>query len=120
VRLAIQRENLPLEVFTAADGEQALAFIQSAEKDPDAPMMDVLLLDLNLPRVDGIEVLRRVRASDKFSNVPVLVVTSSDSPDDRSESASLGARYFRKPPVYTEFLKIGSTLKKLLEENGLL
>ena len=120
VREAIRMENLPLDVYTAADGEEAMNFILKAERDPDAPCPQILLLDLNLPKVDGFEVLRKIRASQKCAHIPVLIFTSSDSPADRSESARLGARYFRKPPVYTEFLKIGATLRGFLEENGLL
>lgn len=120
VREAIRMENLPLDVHLASDGEQALDFIERAEHDPDAPCPQIMLLDLNLPKADGFEVLRRVRASAKCKNIPVLIFTSSDSPEDRSESARMGASYFRKPPVYGEFLKIGARLKRFLEENGLL
>ncbi|HEY6389746.1 MAG TPA: response regulator [Bryobacteraceae bacterium] len=120
VREAIKLENLPLDIYIAPDGEQALDFLTRAEQDPAAPCPHVLLLDLNLPKVEGLEVLRRIRASDKCKDVPVLIVTSSDSPDDRNESARLGAGYFRKPPDYQEYLKIGSALRELLESKGLL
>jgi DNA-binding response OmpR family regulator len=113
-------ENLPLEVYMATDGERAIAFFAAAEKDPNAPFPHVLLLDLNLPKIDGLEVLRRIRAGDKFKNIPVLVVTSSDSPADRSGAAKLGASYFRKPVTYHEFLKVGSVLRQFLHANGLL
>ena len=79
-----------------------------------------MLLDLNLPRIDGFEVLRRLRATKKFPNIPVLVVTSSDSPSDRNEAARLGASYFRKPVTYEEFLGIGRFLRQFLERSGLL
>jgi DNA-binding response OmpR family regulator len=120
VREAIKMENLPLEVYIAPDGEWAIDFIGRAEKDPDAPCPQVLLLDLNLPKIDGFEVLRRIRASDKCKNIPVLIVTSSDSASDRSEAAKLGAGYFRKPVTYEEFVKIGAFLRRFLNENGLL
>ncbi|HXM44849.1 MAG TPA: response regulator [Bryobacteraceae bacterium] len=120
VREAIRMENLPLEVYIAPDGERAIDVIVKAENDPDATCPHVLLLDINLPRIDGFEVLRRIRASDKFKNLPVLMVTSSDSPADRNEAAKLGAGYFRKPVTYDEFVKIGTFLRRLLEENGLL
>ena len=73
-----------------------------------------------IPKIDGFEVLRRVRASEKFKNIPALFVTSSDSPLDRSEAAHLGASYFRKPVSYEEFVKIGAVLRRFLEDNGLL
>jgi DNA-binding response OmpR family regulator len=119
VREAIRVENLPVEIHHASDGEKAVAFLVSAEKDAAAACPDVLILDLNLPKIDGLEVLQRVRAS-KLRDIPVLVVTSSDSAHDRTKVAKLGARYFRKPHTYEEFQKIGPAIKGLLEENGLL
>jgi DNA-binding response OmpR family regulator len=120
VREAIKMENLPLQVYIAPDGERALDLIVKAEKDPEAPCPHILLLDLNLPKVDGFEILARIRASDKFKSIPVIIVTSSDSPADRSEAARFGARYFRKPVTYEEFIKIGPFLRNVLEESGLL
>jgi DNA-binding response OmpR family regulator len=120
VREAIRMEDLPLDVHIASDGERALEFLKNSEQDPNAPCPHVLLLDLNLPRVDGFEVLRRIRANEKQKHLPVLIITSSDSPADRSQSARLGAGYFRKPPDYEEFLKIGVALRRLLQEHDLL
>ena len=120
VREAIRTENLPVVVHAAPDGERAVDFIVMAEKDPDAPCPHVLILDLNLPKIDGFEVLRKIRASDKCKNIPVLIVTSSDSPSDLREAAKLGARYFQKPFTYDEFVKIGPFLRQFLIEKGLL
>ncbi len=120
VREAIRLENLPLEVHMAADGQAALAFIARAEADQDAPCPQVLLLDLNLPKVDGFEVLRQLRASHRFQSIPVLIVSSSDSPGDRSQAEEFGAGYFRKPPSYEEFLKLGVVLKEMLQDKGIL
>ena len=120
VREAIRMENLPIDIHAVTDGEQAIEFVERAETNPDGPSPHIVLLDLNLPKVDGFDVLRRIRASAKYKHVPVLVITSSDSVGDRQESEKLGARYFRKPPNYDEFLKVGKSLKRFLEENSLL
>ena len=120
MREAIRIEELPLEVFVVADGARAVDFVSAAERDPAAPCPHVLLLDLNLPKIDGLEVLRRIRAGEKCKSLPVLVVTSSDSPADRRGVSSLGAAYFRKPVTYDEFIKLGGVLRQLLQENGLL
>jgi DNA-binding response OmpR family regulator len=120
VREAIGAEGLPLEVLAASDGEMAISFVERAEQDPDAPSPDAVLLDINLPKVDGFDVLRRIRASERFKNLPVIVLSSSDSLADRTEGAKLGAGYFRKRPDYEEFLKIGAVVRRLLEDNGLL
>jgi two-component system, chemotaxis family, response regulator Rcp1 len=119
VREAIRMESLPVELHIAPDGEQAIAFITRAENEPTAPYPDVVLLDLNLPKKDGFEVLRQLRASEFSKGIPVLIITSSDSPSDRTQAAELGATYFRKPPSYEEYLKLGSVLKQLLQARGL-
>lgn len=120
VREALRAERLPVEVYAAVDGEQAIAFIEKAEGDSGAPAPDAVILDINLPRIDGFEVLRRIRASARFETLPVMVVTSSDSPGDRSESARIANGYFRKRPDYDEFLKIGPAIREMLEKNNLL
>jgi DNA-binding response OmpR family regulator len=75
----------------------------------------MLILDLNLPKKDGFEVLRWLRSSGRYKGVPVIVVTSSNAPADRAEAERLGAAYFRKPSAYDEFLKVGPILRRLLE-----
>jgi CheY-like chemotaxis protein len=120
VREALRAEKLPVEVYAAVDGEQAISFIEKAEDGGGAPTPDMVILDINLPRVDGFEVLRRIRSSARFEKLPVMVVTSSDSPGDRSESARIANAYFRKCPDYDEFLKIGPAIRAMLEKNNLL
>jgi len=114
VREVIRTERLPFDVHVASDGQKAIDFIIEAETDTDAPCPDFLLLDLNLPKKDGFEVLERLRSSEKFNSIPVVVMTSSNSPADRNRAAELGASYFCKPPNYEEFLKLGGLLKQLL------
>jgi CheY-like chemotaxis protein len=120
IREAIKKENLPVQVHIVADGEKALECIRAAEADPEALCPHFLLLDLNLPKVEGLEVLRAIRATAKFKQLPVVIVTSSDSPSDRNEVAKLGADYFRKPVSYLEFVKIGPFIRSFLEQHRLL
>jgi CheY-like chemotaxis protein len=116
----IQMAGLPLELHIEPDGEQALRFFTRAEQDANAPRPDLLLLDLNLPKVDGLALLRRLREREQWKNLPVMVITSSDAPEDRHDASSLGASYFRKPANYEAFLKLGGFLQKFLEDSGLL
>ena len=115
----IQMAGLPLDLHIEPDGEQALEFFNRAEQDPDAPRPHLLLLDLNLPKVDGIALLRLLREREQWKTLPVMVITSSDAPEDRSHAKGLGASYFRKPANYEAFLKLGSILQDFLEANGL-
>jgi DNA-binding response OmpR family regulator len=72
---------------------------------------------LNLPRHDGTEILQRLRESAEFAHIPVVVLTSSDSPRDRLVANQFGAaRYLRKPSNLEEFLRLGAVFKGLLEQ----
>lgn len=115
VRTALESEGIDSDIVVAQDGEKAIAFLDSMDLDPEAPRPGVILLDLNLPCMGGMEVLRRVKKSARFAGVPVIVVTSSDAATDRAEAASLGADgYFLKPQNLDEYMKLGSVVKAVL------
>jgi len=115
VKEAIAAHRLDVELHILEDGEQATGFIARIESDENAACPRLFLLDLNLPRTSGFEVLSRIRQSERCASVPVLVVTSSDAEKDRAESAALGATaYFRKPSGYEAFLKLGEIIHELL------
>lgn len=120
VQEAIRSEELPVDLRVASDGQAAMDIFDRAERDPHALCPQLLLLDLNLPKLDGFEILRRLRGGEKFKTIPVIVVSSSDSPSDRERAAGFGAGYFRKPPSYDEFLKLGKVLRQMLVEKGML
>jgi DNA-binding response OmpR family regulator len=76
-----------------------------------------MLLDLNLPRHDGMEILRQVRRNPRLASVPVIVFTSSDSPSDRLSASELGiTRYLKKPTLLDDFLGIGAVVLEVLSE----
>jgi len=120
VREAILMEGLPVDLHVVADGEQARDLFGKAAEDPNALHPDVLLLDLNLPRIDGLALLRGLREQGEWKALPVMIITSSDAPADRASAERLGASYFRKPLNYDAFLKVGQALKQFLEDQGLL
>ncbi len=102
----------------ADDGEKTVRFFEQADADPAAPCPDLILLDINMPRYKGGEVLRRLRASARCKNALVVVVTSSDSLRDREDMDDFGAdRYFRKPSDFSEFMKLGHLVRELLGRN---
>jgi CheY-like chemotaxis protein len=113
----VREYNLPIALQVIEDGERAVDFIDNADGDESAPFPQLILLDLNLPRRTGLEILKRLQNSSRCGRIPVIVVTSSDSRQDREEAAQLGAtRYFRKPANYDEFLKLGEVLRQVLEQ----
>ena len=93
------------EVVVTRDGVEALDFLFASDAERGArPLPKVIVLDLKMPRVDGLEVLRRVRADPRTRLVPVVVFTSSDEERDVSQSYRLGANsYIRKPEDSTQF-----------------
>ena len=120
VREALQAHGVAAALRVVEDGEQAIQFIQGLEADDSAPCPSLFLLDLNLPKKSGRDVLVHLRSSRKCGQVPVLVLTSSDSVDDREEMKKLGAqRYFRKPSGYEAFIKIGEIIQELLPKQKL-
>jgi CheY-like chemotaxis protein len=115
IEQALREHGVAFNLEVAADGKQALAFLQGGAHVSEASRPALILLDLNLPMHDGTEVLRAVRQAPLLSSVPVVVLTSSDSPRDRQLAMQSGATcYFKKPSSLQEFMAIGATLKELL------
>ncbi len=103
----LQRQSVTNRIDVVRDGAEALEYLFATgayeQRDPsDLPV--VMLLDLKLPKVDGFEVLRQVRADERTRLMPIVVLTSSDEQQDRLESYDLGANsYVRKPVSFDEF-----------------
>ena len=101
---ALKQNNIANQVDVARDGVEALAYLFGDDGPPVNPLPQVVLLDLKLPRVDGLEVLRRIRGDERTRLLPVVVLTSSSEEQDLVESYSLGANsYIIKPVDFTQF-----------------
>jgi len=104
---AFKKNNISNPIIVARSGEEALDFLfgTGAHAGRDLTITPlVMLLDLNLPRIDGLEVLRRVRADSRTKLLPVVVLTSSKEDEDVLTSYALGANsYVRKPVGFGEF-----------------
>jgi DNA-binding response OmpR family regulator len=98
------------------DGEECARYLGTVGERPDA-----ILLDLNLPRVDGFELLRAVRGNRRYDGVPVAMLTSSRRAEDRRKSLDLGANAFiTKPSTLDDFLRVvGAEIRRLLGAGGL-
>jgi two-component system, chemotaxis family, response regulator Rcp1 len=119
VRDALEHHGIEFELEVVKNGELALAavdrFGQSVSSAPD-----IFLLDLNLPRAAGDVVLQRFRESAGCSGIPVIIMTSSDAPQDRERVARLGiSYYFRKPSDLDEFRRLGEVVKSLISRDRL-
>ena len=111
---AFEKSNIPSTVVVTRDGEEALdyLFATGAHADREAKIMpDVVLLDLKLPKVDGLGVLKRMRADERTRRLPVVVLTSSNEDRDIVASYDLGANSFvRKPVDFAEFIEAARQL----------
>jgi len=106
---AFEKSNISNEVVVARDGAEALAYLFPG--DGDGPRPALILLDLNLPKIGGLEVLRRMRADERTMMIPVVVLTSSKLEEDILDSYRNGANaYVRKPVKYSDFAEAVSTL----------
>src|SRR5579864_8221803 len=99
------------------DGVRAIEFLERLDAEPDHSPPDLVLLDLNLPKVGGEEVLKRVRMSPKCGGVKVLIISSSDAVGDRERMMKLGASdYFRKPSGLAQFMLLGNKVRAMIED----
>ncbi len=114
---SFQKNNFTVLVDIARDGADALAQLglsdQALAHRPSSPCL--LLLDLNLPKVPGFEILKRVRANDALKLMPVVILTSSNAEKDRLHAETLGANlYICKPLDLQDFDKVVDQIKSLL------
>lgn len=111
----IEASGLNLKLRIAGDGQEALQYLDDVARNEKLSCPALVLLDLNLPKVDGIEVLRHLRTASRCSRTPVVVVTSSTAAEDRAGAQRLGAEsYFQKPNSLEAYRELGQVIKRLL------
>lgn len=112
---ALKKQDLRFELIHLLDGGEALAFIRRQGAYADAAIPDLILMDLNLSRCTGKDVLCEIRAAKHLAGVPVCVWSSSQSRRDQSLLMDLGvARFITKPSGLDQFMEIGTIIKDLL------
>lgn len=111
-RKALEQGKLANNLHVTTDGVDALEFLRQDGEYEDAPRPDLILLDLNMPRKDGQEVLKELRADDELRRIPVVVLTSSESEEDIVRSYELNANaYLTKPVDFDGFVEIVNRLE---------
>lgn len=115
IRHALTTAGLDFELLVFEDGAEALRFVRGEEEYRDSAPPDLVLLDLNLPKRPGTDILAAIRSSRGLARVPVAILTSSSSPMDRAKTEQLQADcYIQKPLDLDDFLKIGAVIRDLL------
>jgi len=112
---ALNKQDRQFEVTCLTDGDDALAFIRREGSYADAATPNLILVDLNLPKCDGQDILREIQHSKHLAGVPVCAWSSSQSRRDRELLAELGVvRFITKPSRLDQFMEIGKILTDLL------
>lgn len=118
---ALQRGQIPHHLTLVRDGREALDFLFHRGLFARVPRPDLILLDLHLPFHNGLEVLWEIRNSDELRPVPVVVLTSSDDPEDKTQCAAHEVDGFLKKPVqFNEFLDLVRQLRRHWKQDVLL
>ena len=114
VRKALEQHGVRGELTVFVDGERAVDFIAALDAQP-LQCPDLVIIDLNLPKKPGREVLSSLRLSAHCGKVPAIILSSSDAQDDQADAAKFGAtRYLRKPSRLDDFLALGAIFKATL------
>ncbi len=111
---AFRKNNIANDFIVLEDGQEAIDYLYANGEYKDRDISDqpsIILLDLKLPKIDGIEVLRRIKADEVLRLIPVIILTSSREEQDLLNSYSLGANsYIRKPVDFNEFMEVSKQM----------
>ncbi len=118
VREALKEQHLDCTLHVISDGAEVIAFLEGLDRNPKAPGLDLILLDMHLPKCDGEDILKRLRSTNLYPHTTVIVMTGSASPQDRETAEKHGAlHYFNKPSDLSEFMKLGVLVRDILMES---
>ncbi|BAY33081.1 response regulator receiver domain protein [Nostoc carneum NIES-2107] len=106
-RIALEDSKISVNLNVVEDGVEAMAFLRKQDKYADVPHPDIVLLDLNLPKKDGREVLAEIKGDEHLRRIPVVVLTTSQAEEDIVKAYNLAANcYITKPVDFDQFVRI--------------
>ena len=113
IKRAMRKSDVKCELYFARDGEEALDFLyRQKEEFEDAPRPDLILLDLNLPKINGLEVLAKIKGDESLRRLPVIVLTISEREEDMVKAYDSGAAsYMTKPVDSKDFERLIQTVQ---------
>lgn len=114
VQRAFKKNNITNPLFLASNGLEALSILRGSDKTINIPQARrIILLDLNMPKMNGIEFLRALRADEQLQSIPVIVLTTSNEDKDKVEAYKLNvAGYILKPVTFSNFVETVATMNK--------
>ncbi|WP_420832736.1 response regulator [Nostoc edaphicum] len=111
-RIALEDSKISIHLNVVEDGVEAMAFLRKQDKYAKAAHPDIILLDLNLPRKDGREVLAEIKGDENLKRIPVVVLTTSQAEEDILKAYNLSANcYITKPVDFDQFVKIVQSIE---------
>lgn len=111
-RIALEDSKISVNLNVVEDGVEAMAFLRKQEKYAHVPHPDIVLLDLNLPRKDGREVLAEIKSDEHLKRIPVVVLTTSQAEEDILKAYNLAANcYIAKPVDFDQFVRIVKSIE---------
>jgi CheY-like chemotaxis protein len=113
IKRAMRKSEVKCELYFAYDGEEAINFLHNTGEFEDAPRPDLILLDLNLPKINGLQVLAQIKEDERLRRIPVIVLTVSTSQEDMVKAYDSGAAsYMTKPVDSKDFERLIETVKE--------
>jgi CheY-like chemotaxis protein len=115
VREALKMHDIDHVLHVMRDGEQALALLDSLDNDPAKPRVDLLILDMHLPKYDGEDILTRLRSTQHYAQTPVIVMTAHSIADIKKHAIKNAALFYcRKPSTVDELSQLGLVVRDVL------
>ena len=109
---ALEENKMRNQLHVAKDGEEAMHFLFKQDKFSDAPRPDLIILDLNMPKKDGRDVLKEIKTNPDLKKIPVVILTSSKAEEDIIKSYNLHANcYIKKPLDFEQFIKVVQSIE---------
>ena len=119
VQEALEKHCISHQLHIVQDGAEALSFLAQMGQAGNFLCPDLVLLDLNLPNIEGPQILQEIRKHPNCARTPVIIVTSSDAKEDRARVADLGiAYYFQKPLDFDDFLQLGAIVQAMIKDDA--
>jgi CheY-like chemotaxis protein len=110
---AFEKSQIHNKIYVTHNGEEAIQFLRKEGKYKDMPTTGLVILDLNMPKVDGFEVLETIKGDEKLKSTPIIVLTSSSRPEDIERAYKLGCNSFIVKPVnFEDFIEAVMEIKR--------